>query len=79
MISPAHRANILYVGFQAVATGSFVSSDGSVYITQIFITRQLRFCGWRSGIQPRQRGKIQNKPSFIRQDQLEYARPGQTR
>jgi uncharacterized protein YkwD len=39
MISPGHRANILYVGFQASAIGSYVSTDGSVYITQVFIAR----------------------------------------
>lgn len=39
MISPGHRANILYRGFQASAIGSFVASDGSVYLTQVFITR----------------------------------------
>jgi uncharacterized protein YkwD len=39
MLSGAHRANILYVGFQASAIGSFVGADGSVYLTQVFITR----------------------------------------
>jgi uncharacterized protein YkwD len=39
MISPGHRANILYVGFQASAIGSYISTDGSVYVTQIFIAR----------------------------------------
>ena len=39
MISAGHRANILYVGFQAAAIGSYVSEDGSVYLTQIFINR----------------------------------------
>ena len=39
MISPGHRANILYVGFQASAIGSYVSTDGSVYITQVLIAR----------------------------------------
>ena len=39
MISAGHRANILYVGFQASAIGSYVSEDGSVYLTQIFINR----------------------------------------
>jgi uncharacterized protein YkwD len=39
MISPGHRANILYIGFQGSAIGSYISSDGSVYITQDFITR----------------------------------------
>jgi len=39
MISPGHRANILYIGFQASAIGTYVSTDGSVYLTQIFIAR----------------------------------------
>jgi len=39
MISPGHRANILYVGFQASAIGSYVSTDGSVYLTQVLISR----------------------------------------
>ena len=39
MISPGHRANILYIGFQASAIGSYVATDGSVYLTQIFIAR----------------------------------------
>jgi uncharacterized protein YkwD len=39
MISPGHRTNILYVGFQAAAVGVFVSADGAVYLTQAFITR----------------------------------------
>jgi uncharacterized protein YkwD len=39
MISAGHRANILYVGFQSSAIGSYVSSDGSVYLTQVFINR----------------------------------------
>jgi uncharacterized protein YkwD len=39
MISPGHRANILYVGFEASAIGSYVSTDGSVYLTQVFIAR----------------------------------------
>jgi uncharacterized protein YkwD len=39
MVSSGHRANILYVGFQASGIGSYVSADGSVYITQVFITR----------------------------------------
>jgi uncharacterized protein YkwD len=38
MISLGHRANILY-GFEASAIGSYVSTDGSVYLTQVFITR----------------------------------------
>lgn len=39
LISDGHRANILYVGFQAAAIGSYVSADGSVYLTQVFIAR----------------------------------------
>ena len=39
MISAGHRANILYVGFQNSAIGSFVGKDGSVYVTQVFINR----------------------------------------
>lgn len=39
MISPGHRSNILYIGFQASAIGSYVSTDGSVYLTQVFIAR----------------------------------------
>lgn len=39
MISPGHRANILYVGFQAAAVGVFIAEDGSVYFTQILINR----------------------------------------
>jgi uncharacterized protein YkwD len=39
MISSGHRANILYIGFQASAIGSYVSPDGSVYLTQVFIAR----------------------------------------
>jgi len=39
MISAGHRANILYIGFQSSAIGSYVSKDGSVYLTQVFINR----------------------------------------
>lgn len=39
LISSGHRANILYVGFQTAAIGSYVSADGSVYLTQVFIAR----------------------------------------
>ncbi len=39
MISAGHRANILSVGFQSSAIGSFVARDGSVYLTQVFINR----------------------------------------
>jgi uncharacterized protein YkwD len=37
--SSGHRANILYNRFQYSAIGSYVSSDGSVYLTQVFISR----------------------------------------
>jgi uncharacterized protein YkwD len=39
MTSSGHRANILYSAFQASAIGSYVAADGSVYLTQVFITR----------------------------------------
>ena len=39
MLSPKHRDNILSSEFRAMAIGSFVASDGSVYLTQTFITR----------------------------------------
>ena len=39
MLSPKHRANILSPEFQAMAIGSFVAADGSVFLTQTFITR----------------------------------------
>jgi len=39
MISSGHRANILYIGFQASAIGSYVAADGSTYLTQVFIAR----------------------------------------
>jgi uncharacterized protein YkwD len=39
MISSGHRENILYSAFQASAIGSYVAADGSVYLTQVFITR----------------------------------------
>jgi uncharacterized protein YkwD len=39
MTSSGHRANMLYGGFQASAIGSYVSADGSTYLTQVFITR----------------------------------------
>src|SRR6478672_9979798 len=38
MLSPGHRANILEVGFKAMAVGTFVATDGSVFLTQTFIT-----------------------------------------
>ena len=39
MTSSGHRANMLNAGFQASAIGSYVSADGSTYLTQVFITR----------------------------------------
>jgi len=39
MLSSKHRANILSPEFRAMAIGSFVAADGSVYLTQTFITR----------------------------------------
>ncbi|HET6979121.1 MAG TPA: CAP domain-containing protein [Pyrinomonadaceae bacterium] len=39
MQSEKHRANILSSEFRAMAIGSFVAPDGSVYLTQTFITR----------------------------------------
>ncbi len=39
MDSPKHRANILSPEFRAMAIGSFVAPDGSVYLTQTFIKR----------------------------------------
>jgi uncharacterized protein YkwD len=39
MLSPGHRANILYTGFRAMAVGTSVGPDGAVYLTQTFITR----------------------------------------
>ena len=39
MQSSKHRANILSPEFRAMAIGSFVAPDGSVYLTQTFITR----------------------------------------
>jgi uncharacterized protein YkwD len=39
LISSGHRANILYVGFQGSAIGSYVAADGSTYLTQLFIAR----------------------------------------
>jgi uncharacterized protein YkwD len=39
MLSEKHRANILSPEFRAMAIGSFVAPDGSVYLTQTFITR----------------------------------------
>jgi uncharacterized protein YkwD len=39
MNSSGHRANILYNRFQYSAIGSYVASDGSVYLTQVFVSR----------------------------------------
>lgn len=39
MQSPKHRANILSSEFRAMAIGSYVAPDGSVYLTQTFIKR----------------------------------------
>ena len=39
LLSPKHRANILSTEFRAMAIGSFVAPDGSVYLTQTFIKR----------------------------------------
>jgi uncharacterized protein YkwD len=39
MLSPKHRANILSTEFRAMAIGTFIAPDGSVYLTQTFITR----------------------------------------
>ena len=39
MLSPKHRANILSPEFRAMAIGSYIAADGSVYLTQTFITR----------------------------------------
>jgi len=39
MVSPGHRANILSPEFRAMAVGTFVAPDGSVFLTQTFILR----------------------------------------
>jgi len=39
MQSEKHRANILSPEYRAMAIGSFIAADGSVYLTQTFITR----------------------------------------
>ena len=39
MASDKHRANILSPEYKAMAIGSFIAADGSVYLTQTFITR----------------------------------------
>ena len=39
MASEKHRANILSTEFRAMAIGMYVAADGSVFLTQTFITR----------------------------------------
>ena len=39
MASPKHRANILSSEFRAMAIGTYIAPDGSVFLTQTFITR----------------------------------------
>lgn len=39
MLSPKHRANIVYTEFKSMAVGTFVAADGSVFLTQTFVTR----------------------------------------
>ena len=39
MRSGGHRANILHTSFQYSAIGSYVAADGSVYVTQVFLSR----------------------------------------
>jgi uncharacterized protein YkwD len=39
MQSPKHRNNILSSEFRAMAIGSYIAPDGSVYLTQTFIKR----------------------------------------
>ena len=39
MASEKHRANILSKEFRAMAIGTYVAPDGSVFLTQTFITR----------------------------------------
>ena len=39
MASDKHRANILSKEFRAMAIGTYVAPDGSVFLTQTFITR----------------------------------------
>lgn len=39
MASAKHRENILSPEFRAMAVGTYVAPDGSVYLTQTFITR----------------------------------------
>lgn len=39
LLSPGHRANILRAEFRQSAIGVFISADGAVYLTQVFIAR----------------------------------------
>ena len=39
LLSPGHRANILRTEFQQSAIGVFVAANGTVYLTQEFMTR----------------------------------------
>ena len=39
LLSPGHRANMLRAEFRQSAIGVFVAADGTVYLTQEFITR----------------------------------------
>jgi uncharacterized protein YkwD len=39
LLSPGHRANILRTEFRQSAIGVFIATDGTVYLTQEFITR----------------------------------------
>jgi uncharacterized protein YkwD len=39
LLSPGHRANILRTEFRQAAIGVFIATDGTVYLTQEFITR----------------------------------------
>lgn len=39
MASEKHRANILSTEFRAMAIGMYIAADGSVFLTQTFITR----------------------------------------
>jgi len=39
MISPGHRANILSNEFEQSAIGVSIASDGTVYLTQVFMKR----------------------------------------
>jgi uncharacterized protein YkwD len=39
LLSPGHRANMLRAEFRQSAIGVFVAADGTVYLTQEFMTR----------------------------------------